>query len=367
QGELNNHLGYDSNSKEYKETENRRNGYGKKTVNTGYGEVEIEVPRDRDGSFEPQLIKKRQKNVSGIEDKVLSMYARGMSQRDISSTIEEIYGFQVSHEMISQITDAIIPDIEKWRTRPLQACYAFVFVDCLYVTIRNEYSSEEKAVYVILGYTISGNKEILGIWMSESESKNYWMQIFDEIKARGVEDIFFISMDGVSGLEDGAKAIFPEVVVQRCIVHLIRNSIRYIPTKDYKSFTTELKTVYGAVNLQAARSAFERFKEHWKNYPGAIGVWERNFKHIEQLFDYGSAIRKVMYTTNAIESINSSYRKVTKKGSFPNETSVYKVLYLRTLELEKKWESGHLNNWANVLNQLQINPTFGDRLLRYLQ
>ena len=160
--------------------------------------MEIEVPRDRDGSFEPQLIKKRQKNVSGIEDKVLSMYARGMSQRDISSTIEEIYGFQVSHEMISQITDAIIPDIEKWRTRPLQACYAFVFVDCLYVTIRNEYSSEEKAVYVILGYTISGNKEILGIWMSESESKNYWMQIFDEIKARGVEDIFFISMDGVS-------------------------------------------------------------------------------------------------------------------------------------------------------------------------
>lgn len=177
------------------------------------------------------------------------MYARGMSQRDISSTIEDIYGFKVSHEMISDITDTILPKVEEWRNRPLKKCYAFVFIDCLYVTLRNDYEVKECAVYVILGYDLHGKKEILGIWLSESESKNYWMQIFDEIKARGVEDIFFISMDGVSGLEDGAKAIFPSVVVQRCIVHLIRNSVKYVPTKDYKKFTQSLKKVYGAINL----------------------------------------------------------------------------------------------------------------------
>ena len=236
--------------KDLKKNENRRNGYGSKTLKTSYGEVDIEVPRDRDASFEPTIIPKRQRDVSEIENKVLAMYARGMSQRDISSTIEDIYGFKVSHEMISDITDAVLPEVEEWRNRPLKKCYAFVFVDCLYVTIRSDYEVKECAVYVILGYDLHGKKEILGIWLSESESKNYWMQIFDEIKARGVEDIFFISMDGVSGLEAGAKAIFPNVVVQRCIVHLIRNSIKYVPTKDYKRFTQSLKKVYGAVNLK---------------------------------------------------------------------------------------------------------------------
>ncbi|MDM8204187.1 IS256 family transposase [Faecalicoccus acidiformans] len=367
QGEMNHHLGYGSNDKGPKKDDNRRNGYGKKTLKTTQGEIEIEVPRDRDGSFEPQIVPKRQKDVSAIEKKVLAMYARGMSQRDISSTIEDIYGFQMSHDMISDITDAIIPELEEWRNRPLKKCYAFVFVDCLYVTVRNDYEVKECAVYVILGYDLSGRKEILGLWTSESESKNYWMQIFDEIKSRGVEDIFFISMDGVSGLEAGAKAIFPKVVVQRCIVHLIRNSIKYVPTKDYKKFTQSLKKVYGAPNLKAANASFETFCKEWNQYPGAIEVWKRNYVHVEQLFDYGSAVRKIMYTTNAIEAVNSSFRKVTKKGSFPNETALFKLLYLRITELEKKWYTGYIPNWSMVLNQLMVNDLFKERIDQYIR
>ncbi len=336
-----------------------------KTLKTTQGEVEIEVPRDRDGSFEPQVVPKRTKDVSAIENKVLAMYARGMSQRDISSTIEDIYGFQMSHDMISDITDCIIPELEEWKNRPLKKCYAFVFVDCLYVTLRNDYEVKECAVYVILGYDLNGRKEILGLWISES--KNYWMQIFDEIKSRGVEDIFFISMDGVSGLEAGAKAIFPKVVVQRCIVHLIRNSIKYVPTKDYKKFTQSLKKVYGAPTLKSANSAFEIFCKEWSQYPGAVDVWKRNYSHVEQLFDYGSAVRKVMYTTNAIEAVNSSFRKVTKKGAFPNETALFKLLYLRIKELEKKWSTGYIPNWSMVLNQLMVNDLFKDRINQYIR
>lgn len=367
QGEMNHHLGYTSNDKGPKKTDNRRNGYGTKTIKTTQGEMEIEVPRDRDGTFEPQIIQKRQKDVSEIENKVLAMYARGMSQRDISDTIEDIYGFGVSHEMVSEITDVILPELDEWRNRPLQKCYAFLFVDCMYVTLRSGYEAKECAIYTILGYDLNGNKEILGLWLSESESKNYWMQIFDELKARGIEDVFFISMDGVSGLEDGAKAIFPKVIVQRCIVHLIRNSIKYVPSKDYKKFTQDLKAVYGAVNLKAANHAFDLFCNNWKQYPGAVDVWKRNYKHVEQLFDYGSAVRKVMYTTNAIEAINSSFRKVTKKGAFPNENALFKLLYLRCKELAKKWEGGHVKNWSQVLNQLMINDLFTDRINKYLR
>ena len=366
QGELNHHLGYESHDKGPKKDANRRNGYGKKILKTTQGEVEIEVPRDRNGSFEPQLVQKRQRDISAIEQKVLSMYARGMSQRDISATIEDIYGFSMSHEMISEITDSVLTELEEWRNRPLKKCYAFVFVDCLYVTLRREYEAKECAVYVVLGYDIQGKKEILGLWTSESESKNYWMQIFDEIRSRGVEDLFFISMDGVSGLEAGAKAIFPQVVVQRCLVHMIRNSIKYVPAKEYKRFTQSLRKVYGAINLKAANTAFEQFCKEWVSYPGAIGVWERNYHHVEQLYDYSSAVRKIMYTTNAIEAVNSSFRKVTKKGAFPNESALYKLLYLRITELEKKWATGHIPNWSMVLNQLMMMDQFKERIERYL-
>ena len=362
QGELNNHLGYDAHSKEPKEHDNRRNGYGTKTLKTSFGEVAIDVPRDREASFEPELIPKRKRDVSDIEGKVLSMYARGMSQRDIAATVEDIYGFDISHEMISDITDAVLPELEEWQARPLAKCYAFLFVDCMYVTLRENYEAKEYAVYTILGYDLKGNKEILGLWLNQTESKNRWIQVFDELKARGVEDVFFISMDGVSGLEEGAKAIFPSVIVQRCIVHLVRNALRYIPSKDYKEVCRDMKKFYGASSLNAAHATFDSFQNRWSHYSGAVDVWKRNFAHVEQLFDYGSAIRKIMYTTNAVESVHSSFRKVTKKGAFSNENALLKLLYLRTKELHAKWSGGRIQNWAMVLNQLMINETFSSRM-----
>ena len=365
QGELNNYLGYDAHSKEPKEHDNRRNGYGNKTLKTSFGEVAIDVPRDREASFEPELIPKRKRDVSDIEGKVLSMYARGMSQRDIAATVEDIYGFDISHEMISDITDAVLPELEEWQARPLAKCYAFLFVDCMYVTLRENYEAKEYAVYTILGYDLKGNKEILGLWLNQTESKNRWMQVFDELKARGVEDVFFISMDGVSGLEEGAKAIFPSVIVQRCIVHLVRNALRYIPSKDYKEVCRDMKKFYGASSLNAAHAAFDSFQNRWSHYSGAVDVWKRNFAHVEQLFDYGTAIRKIMYTTNAVESVHSSFRKVTKKGAFSNENALLKLLYLRTKELHAKWSGGRIQNWAMVLNQLMINETFSSRIEKY--
>lgn len=365
QGEMDHHLGYANNDHGAKSTNNRRNGYGEKTIKTTRGDLEIKVPRDRDASFEPQIIPKREKDVSGIENKVLAMYARGMSQRDIASTIEDIYGFNISAEAISDITDSVLKNLEEWQNRPLKKLYTFLFVDCMYVTIRGDYESKDYAVYTILGYDVNGMKDILGLWLNESESKHTWMQIFDELKSRGVEDVLFISMDGVSGLEEGAKSIFPNVTVQRCIVHLIRNSIKYIPSKEYKAFTAALKKVYGASSLKACRAEFERFKQMWSSYPGAVDVWIRNFKHVEQLFNYGSAVRKVMYTTNAVESVNSSFRKVTKKGAFPHENALLKLLYLRVTELYDKWKDRPVSNWAMVRNQLIIDENIKNRLLKY--
>ena len=365
QGEMDNHLGYASNDHGYKDTDNRRNGYTDKTLKTSYGDVPIRSPRDREGTFEPQVVPKRTTDVVSIEDKVLSMYARGMSQRDISSTIEDIYGFSLSAEQISNITDRVLDEVHEWLNRPLKPMYAFLFVDCLYVDIRREMETKSCAVYVILGYDLEGKKDILGLWIGESEGKHYWMQIFDEIKNRGVEDVLFICMDGVSGLEEGAKSIFKDAVVQRCIVHLIRNSIKYVPTKDYKKFTAQLKKTYGAASLKAAEAEFERFKKEWEHYTGAVEVWIRNWKHVEQLFNYGSAVRKVMYTTNAVESVNSSFRKVTKKGSFSNDDSVFKALYLRIRELYKKWSDRPVANWAMVRNQLATDDKIQARILKY--
>jgi len=366
QGEMDSHLGYISNDKTPKEAENRRNGYTSKKVKTTFGEMEVDVPRDRDASFEPMIIPKRTKDISDIDQKVISMYAKGMSQRDIASTIEDIYGFEISHETISTITDKVLDELHEWQNRVLKKCYPFVFVDCMYVTMRYDYEVKECAVYTILGYDINGQKDVLGLWLNETESKHAWMQIFDEIKQRGVEDIFFLSMDGVSGLEAGAKEIFKDVIVQRCIVHLIRNSLKYIPSKEYKKFTATLKLIYGATNLKAAQHEFDKFKTTWSKYPGAIDVWERNFKHVEQLFDYPSDIRRIMYTTNAIESVNSSFRKVTKKGAFPNENALLKLLYLRITELYKKWDDSTVYNWALVRNQLDSHPNFKERFRKYL-
>lgn len=365
QGEMDNHLGYANHERTNSDSSNSRNGFSGKKLKTSMGEVPIRVPRDREGSFEPQIVKKHQRDVSSIEDKVLSMYARGMSQRDISATIEDIYGFEMSHEQISHITDCIMEEVQEWRTRALEPFYPFVFVDCLYVAQRTPQGVRQSAVHVILAYDAEGYKDVLGLWINETESKHAWMQIFDELKSRGVKDIGFLSMDGVTGLEDGARAIFPKVVVQRCIVHLIRNSLRYIPRKEWSRFTKELKLIYGAVNANQARDKFEQFKKDWGHYPGAVAVWENNFSHVEQLFNYGSAVRKVMYTTNAIESVNSSFRKVTKKGAFPNEDAIFKILYLRVLELYKKWKKHRLQNWAIIRNQLSVDERMADLMDRY--
>lgn len=362
QGELGAHLGYESNERGEKPTANRRNGYSRKTLKTTAGEVAVQVPRDREGSFEPQLVAKRQRDVSAIEDKVLSMYAKGLSQRDISATIEDIYGFEISHEAISSITDRVLTELEQWQSRPLKRLYAFLFVDCLYVTLRREYETKKCAVYTILGYDMDGKKDILGLWLNETESKHHWMQIFDELKKRGVEDVLYLSMDDVTGLEEGARAIFPQVMVQRCMVHLVRNSLKYVPSRDYKAFTAQLKRIYAAPSLAAAKSEFERFQKEWARYPGAVDVWVRNWQHVEQLFDLGSAVRKIMYTTNALESVNSSLRIVTRKGAFPNENALLKLLYLRVMELAKKWADRPIPNWALVRNQLEMDDSVCQRI-----
>ena len=295
------------------------------------------------------------------------MYGKGMSQRDIADIIEDIYGFQLSAQQISIITDSVIDELKKWQSRTLKKMYTFMFVDCLYVSIRTEFETKKHAVYCIVAYDLDGRKDILGLWVAENENKNQWLLIFDELKTRGVEDVAFISMDGLPGLEEGAKTIFPKAVIQRCIVHLVRNSIKYIPSKRYKEFTANLKQLYKAPNKKVALLEFEKFKERWAEYPGAIKVWETNWHHVEQLYNYTDAIRKIMYTTNTIESINSSFRKVTKKGTFPDETAVLKALYLRVLELYEKWQDKAYPNWPVIRNQLILIDDLGERIAYYEQ
>lgn len=365
-GELENHLGYSSNDKSEKNTDNRRNGSNTKVLKTSMGEIPINSPRDRNGTFQPQVIPKRTTDVSNIEGKVLSMYAKGLSTRDISAIIDDIYGFKLSASQISVITDSVLEELTKWQSRPLKKFYTFFFVDCIYVNIRYDYETINCPVYVILAYDLSGKKDILGLWISKTESTDTWLKIFDEIKSRGVEDVLFISMDGLSGLEKGAKTIFPNAIIQRCIVHLIRNSVKYIPSKKRKEFCNQLRLIYKAPNKKVALLEFEKFKEAWGNdYPGAVGVWERNWQHVEQLYDYTTPIRRIMYTTNAIESVNSSFRKVTRKGIFPTEEAVYKLLYLRILELYDKWIDRPLPNWADVRNHLYVIEKFNCRIEKY--
>ncbi len=294
------------------------------------------------------------------------MYGKGMSQRDIAATVKDIYGFNANKDLVSKITDKIWDDVQAWRNRPLQSCYPFVFVDCLYVSMKRDGITKKHAVYVMLAYTLYGKRDIFGIWNDINESTHTWMNTMYEIRERGVNDIFFISMDGLPGLEKGTKAIFPDTITQRCIVHLIRNSFRFVPSKDYKQFANDLKAIYASSNLEQATYGFEQFKNKWSKYPGAIRIWEQNFNHIEQLDDYPQAIRKIMYTTNSIEAVNSSFRKVLKKGSLESEKSLYKLLYLRTKELNKKWEEIKIRNWSQTLNQLLVHEEFSTRIEKYL-
>ena len=365
--ELDAHLGYASNDKSPKATANRRNGYTPKRVRTSAGELEISVPRDRDGSFEPVAVPKGSSDLSDVESRVISMYARGMSQRDIARTVREIYGFSMSAETVSAITDRVWEDLERWRSRPLEPVYAFMFVDCLYVPVRDGRGARNAAVYAVLAYDLRGRKDVLGLWMDDSEGAHRWMQVFDELRARGVEDVLYVSSDGVAGLGEGLRAVFPAATHQRCVVHLVRASLRYVPQKEAAAFCRSIRAVYGAPSLAAAESAWEAFRAEWARYPGAVAVWERSIGHVWQLFDCGSEVRRVMYTTNALESVNASFRKVVRRGSFPSEEAVMKLLYLRVLELYRKWGEGcHHAGWSQVRNQLLCDEGVRPRIEGYL-
>lgn len=365
EAELDDHLGYAKNEHGSAETANRRNGRTQKKVKSQLGLVDLSVPRDRDGRFEPQVVEKRQKDVIGIEEKVLSMYGRGQSQRDIQETIKEIYGFDISHETVSKITDKIMPLITEFRNRALKPFYPFVFVDAMYIPVKTEKGSGQKALYNIIGIDVEGKKEVLGFWLSETENSREWLQILEELKRRGLEDILFMSLDGLPGLEDAIKVAYPQTNLQRCIVHLMRGSTRYIPRKNWAGFAKDIKAVYRAVSLDEAHGLFDTFKNKWAQYGAAVAVWEKNWQSVENLFTYPSDIRKIIYTTNTIESYHNQLRKVTqRKGAFPNESALYKVVYLRIIDIQKKWHRP-VQNWAKVLNQLVL--LFEGRVTQHLR
>lgn len=356
QTELTSFLGYQKSSQAEKNTTNRRNGTTSKTVRSKYGALELNIPRDRDSEFDSQLLPKYKRDISDIEDKVIAMYARGMTERDIARTIEEIYGFSLSATTVSQMTDAVLPLVKDWQSRPLHKVYAFLFIDAIYVDVKIDRSSQKQAVYVIIGIDENGRKDVLGFWINASESAADWMKIFDEIQTRGVEKVCFISADGLSGLERAVEACFGEkTVFQRCIVHMVRNSLKYLPRSDYAAFCSDIRDVYSAVSLNAALEAFKAFKAKWEpGHEKAVKVWTEQFQYVEQLFDYPADIRRVIYTTNTIESVNSALRKVTNlKGSLPSKDALSKLLYLRIQNLLKTWK-GPVRFWSVISKKLDI-------------
>ena len=365
EAELDQHLGYSRYDFRHKSTSNTRNGRKPKTIQTRLGETTVQAPRDREGSFQPQIVPKRQTNVIGIEDKILSLYAKGLSTRDISKTLEEIYGFETSHETISAVTDKVIPLIQEWQQRPLEPVYPIIYLDALHVKMRDGISASNKAVYCVIGVSLEGRKDVLSLSIGEAESASYWMSLLDELKARGVQDICIACVDGLSGFKQAIQAVFPHALVQRCLVHLIRQSTKFVSYQDRKSFCYDLKQIYQAISQSAAEQAFQTFKEKWNRLvPLAVRVWENNIEEVYQLFKFPKEIRKMIDTTNAIESYNSQLRKVLKgKGAFPNETSVMKLIYLQTIEVTKKWQR-QISNWSQILNQLLI--LYPDRLTPYL-
>ena len=363
-GELDSHLGY-GRHENATQTTNRRNGASSKIVRSQLGELEIDIPRDREASFEPQLVPKHQKDVSGIEDRVLAMYVKGQSQRDITATIQDIYGFNISPETVSKITDRIIPLVQEFRNRALKKFYPFVFVDAMYTPVKTETGAGQKALYNMIGIDVDGCKDVLGFWLSEDESSRQWIQILEEIKQRGVEDILFISLDGLKGLEDAIKTIYPQTTTQRCIVHLMRNSTRYIPRKRWAEFAKDIKAVYKAVSLDEAAVLFESFQTKWAADQSAVKVWSKNWDAVARLFELPAAIRKIIYTTNTIESYHNQLRKVTNgKGSFPSEMALFKLIYLRINEIRRTWDRP-IQNWGQVLNQLVV--LYGERVSRHIQ
>ena len=351
--ELDEHLDYEYGEKPL--SLNTRNGSSKKTVKSSYGNIDLNIPRDREGSFEPQALKKYEKDISNIENQIISMYAKGMTTRDISSHIKDIYGFGISETMVSKITNKILPTIEEWQNRPLEKVYPMVFLDAIHYHVRENNIVVKKAVYIALGYNLEGFKEILGMWVGENESSKYWLLVLNQLKERGLDDILIISTDNLPGFSQAIEAVYPKAEIQKCIIHQIRNSKKYVSYKDIKELMKDLKAVYKAPTEDLALTNLGIFEEKWaKKYPMCVSSWKNNWTELSTYFKYPEGIRKLIYTTNAMENFNRQLRKVTKnKTIFPNDYALQKSLYLAMVDASSKWTS-RIRGWDQILSQLSI-------------
>ena len=362
EGELDDELGYTKYDYRNKTSENSRNGYSKKTLKTSFGETEIKVPRDRDGEFEPQLVKKNQTTLTGdIEEKILSMYAKGMTTSDIETHIQDIYGLECSDSTISRITDKILPVVREWQSRPLEEVYAVVFMDAIHFHVRSEGQIVKKAVYIAIGINMDGLKEVLGMWVGENESAKFWLSVMNGLRNRGLQDILIACVDGLTGFPAAIEAVYPKTEIQQCIIHQIRNTTKFVSYKDIKALMADLKKVYAAIDEQTALSELENFDEKWGNkYPKIAISWREKWANLSTYFKYPQEVRTLIYTTNTIEGFNRQLRKVTKnKGVFPTDDSLLKMLYLAMMDITKKW-TGKRREWGQIHSQLEI--FFADRL-----
>ena len=361
--ELDDHLGFAKH--EQSEADNNRNGYTSKTLQTEDGQFELDTPRDRAGSFEPRLVKKHQRRFTTMDDKILFLYAQGMTTREIVTTFKEMYGADVSATLISKVTDAVIEQVVEWQSRPLDAIYPIVYLDCIVVKIRQDKQVINKAIYLALGVNMEGHKELLGMWLAENEGAKFWLNVLTELQNRGVKDILIACVDGLKGFPDAINTAFPDTHIQLCIVHMVRNSIRYVPWKDYKAVTTDLKQIYQSVTEEEALVALDQFSQRWDDkYPQISRSWHAHWHNLNTLFNYPQEIRKAIYTTNAIESLNSVIRKAIKKRKlFPTDDSAKKVVYLAIQAASKKWTMP-IRNWKMALNRFMIE--FEDRLAEYI-
>ena len=351
--EMDEHLGYQKSQRS--DSEDYRNGYKRKRVNSRYGTVDIQVPQDRNSTFEPQVVRKRQKDISSIDQKIISMYAKGMTTRQISETLEDIYGFEASEGFISDVTDKILPQIEDWQKRPLLEVYPVLYIDAIHYSVRDNGVIRKLAAYVILGINVDGQKEVLTIQVGDNESAKYWLSVLNELKNRGVKDILILCADGLSGIKEAIAAAYPNTEYQRCIVHQVRNTLKYVADKDRKPFANDLKTIYQAPSEEQALESLKRVTKTWSvKYPNSMKSWKQNWDAICPIFKFSMNVRKVIYTTNAIESLNSTYRKLNRQRSvFPSDTALLKALYLATFEATKKWTMP-IRNWGQVYGELSI-------------
>ena len=355
EAEIEHELGYAKNSVSEKNTSNSRNGYSKKTVRSEYGNINLDIPRDRNAEFEPQIIPKYQREITGIEGQILSLYAKGMSSRDIEEHLNNLYGIDVSPSMISKITDKIIPEIREWQSRQLEDVYPVVFMDAIHYSVRKEGIVVKKAVYLAIGIDREGRKEVMGFWIGENESSKYWLNILNELKNRGVQDILIMSVDNLKGFSEAISSVFSRTEIQKCIVHQIRNSIRHISYKDVREFASELKEMYNAPTLEQAENRLDALEEKWgKKYMAVINSWRSNWNELTTYFKYDTKIRKLIYTTNPIESLNRQLRKYTKtKSLYPTDEALMKSVYLSLKEATKKW-TGRISGWGEIYSQLSI-------------